>query len=101
MTQTEKALKLIAAERERQIKQEKYSRAHDDKHDEGELSDAAASIARMAGLGYVPETAEMGWPWSPDYLRRFVGKSALRLLVIAGALIVAEIERRMRAGEKP
>lgn len=104
MTQTERALALIRTERERQIAVEGYSRKHDDVHDGGALACAAAAYALRSAADppYPNESvmAEHAWPWGADDFQETVrGKSPLRQLVIAGALIVAEIERRRRAGE--
>lgn len=78
----------IAAERERQQKQEGYSTAHDDEHAEGELAQAAAcyAIGRRIPIG-LNRTL---WPWSEA---DFKPKNRRADLIRAGALIVAEIER--------
>lgn len=99
---------LIAAERARQVKEEGYDESHDDDHDEGELAMAAVCYAAPEQV-YVrgPYGMRGGlsfddpWPW--DYsddrraLKPRVGKSRIRELVKAGALIAAEIDRLQRA----
>ena len=97
-----KAIKLIEAERRRQIEVEGYTPQHDDEHDLGELALAAAlyAIPYDAGMGALIQqddfiglhiALETGCNFhvkpEPDYLRR---------LIKAGALIVAEIERIQR-----
>ncbi|MFN7128237.1 MAG: hypothetical protein ACK4OJ_04155 [Brevundimonas sp.] len=94
------ALRLIADERQRQIEAEGFSWAEDDKHNEdGELALAAAAYA--AAYTGEPDAA-LFWPrgWDP-YM--FKPSQDTRDLVRAGALIVAEIERRARqaAGGPP
>lgn len=107
------ALEQIAFEREQQVLAG-YTAEHDDKHTLGELSDAAACYA--AGLptyaptgAILPDAADAAgfaplWPW-PDLKPPMRGPAGeelendprIRQLVIAGALIVAEIERLHRA----
>ncbi len=102
---------LIAEERTRQIIKEGYNATHDDKHINGELAVAAACYA-VYGLEQGDEYYEVGrifcrgiregeyeeaFPWGADSDRR-EDHSPLRRLVIAGALIAAEIDRLHRAG---
>ncbi len=105
---------MIAAERRRQVEQESWTGAHDDGHVNGQLALAAACYAiEAAGRGSVDYRLSQGkngglyvsvdalglyWPfdsadWKPG--------SEVRNLVKAGALISAEIDRRLRAGEAP
>lgn len=80
---------LIAAERTRQIEQEGYTAAHDQCHVPGDLAGAAACYA-IASRGYeLPDAVEAYWP--PSW--RFSGGDPVRMLVKAGALIAAEIDR--------
>lgn len=90
----------IHSERARQIHGEGYTRAHDDAHDAGELSGAAAAYALNAACMLHPlngtpiENPTLvgfpeDWEWKP--------KDPRRDLVRAAALIVAEIERMDRA----
>lgn len=90
---------LIEAERQRQIEVEGWTPDHDDEHTGGELSQAAAAYA-LGGhvLTDIEGERELHiWPTSwdapEDTIKR---KPRLRQLVIAGALIVAEIERLQR-----
>ena len=100
----------IAAERKRQIAVEGYDADHDDEHDAGEIAMAAACYAAPALIFTKDERATATiygdpWPWDQAYDKRpFVGnmlrdpaktsdKVRRDLLVKAGALIVAEIDR--------
>jgi hypothetical protein len=109
---------LIAAERAKQIAVEGYTAAHDDEHTDGEIGMAAACFAAPEQI-YVRANGRRGttysdpWPWGyvvrgrsiddADGFRlhttaeRKEGKDRLRQLVIAGALIAAEIDRIQRA----
>lgn len=99
----------IAKERERQIAAEGYSEAHDDAHRHGELAFAAGAHALRAANLNRPKAAVLpaqlgpaaiysGDLWPADW-----GVMKLhdqrRSLVIAAALLVAEIERLDRLGE--
>ena len=70
----------------RQIEDEGWSLEHDDGHANGEIANAAAS---WASTGQNPVI----WSWATDK----ASKPRRRQLVIAGALIVAEIERLDRS----
>ena len=109
---------LIAFERKRQVEAEGWTPEHDDEHCNGEMALAAACYATP-----IPIQAEMAvetpcgcrsvdecyhnwlgpsgrewkdpWPWDEKWDKR--GKhERLRQLVIAGALIAAEIDRLQR-----
>ena len=104
VAQPSRAVLDVWAERQRQILEEGFTLADDDAHDAGELSRAAACYAR--GMQFTEMTHRMGnsanqlvdvpvdWPWSPDWWKP---RSRREDLVRAGALILAEIERRDRA----
>jgi len=82
---------LIAAERRRQVEELGRTAEHDEQHDEGELADAA--------VAYVWGEASV-WPWGET--NRFdESGSADRIerLVKAGALLAAEIDRLVGAGD--
>lgn len=90
-------VELIADERRRQIEEEGYSGKHDDKiNQSGELASAACYYA-------LPETdTEAIRMYPPNWAlmhRKKESKSRLRQLVVAGALLAAEIDRSIRAGE--
>jgi hypothetical protein len=97
----------VQEERERQIRKEGFTLAKDDKHTRGELAQAAASyvLPRSDGAGHyrvmgagseIPR--RVLWPSSftprADYY-----KGRRRELIIAAALIIAELERLHRAGD--
>ena len=94
----------IAAERKRQIEAEGFVDQHDEEHDHGELSQAAAVYAAHASAEINSNHEEPnfsdahtaqyfvqhGWPWADDCWKP---KNPRRDLIRAAALIVAEIER--------
>ena len=86
---------LIAAERARQLYDLKWTPKHDAEHDSGQLLDAALcylACVRDERLDQSPF-----WPWDRAYWKP---STPTRMLVKAGALIAAEIDRRIAAGEK-
>ena len=101
------AIELIAAERRRQIAGEGWSFAHDDGHANRSLGRAAACYAAAGGMigdgplriyqrfesGRTVKFEEL-WPWENGDTRK--KHPYKRRLVIAGALIVAELERLAR-----
>lgn len=99
------AIGMIVEERARQIEQEGYTAEHDDtEHPEGELADMAACYAVGAPVIIPvgdPEDGDCVDAWEPEVWGPFAdaiaGKDRIRQLVIAGALVVAEIERLQRA----
>lgn len=84
--QAGEALADIAVERRRQVDVEGWSLEHDDGHDNGEIAEAAAQWASRVQHPLV-------WSWASDKAKH----PRRRQLVIAGALIVAEIERLDRS----
>lgn len=87
-------IEIIAAERQREIDDEGYTAEHDDEHFDCELALAAAGYAIKADHGERATPAPfypVRWNWKPA--------SPIRMLAKAGALIAAEIDRRLRAGE--
>ena len=98
-------IQLIAAERTRQIEDEKYSSRHDDQHNRGEMVGAAIQYASLVytatsdpnhKLSTLP--VPMFWPWEEKTWRP--SDDIVRNLVKAGALIAAEIDRLQRAKAK-
>jgi hypothetical protein len=100
----------VLAERQRQISSEGWTPEHDDEHSEGELSLAAAGYAESASdqiqcvdkamdestlddSGSAPSRFPHHWA--------FKAATPRRMLVKAGALILAEIERLDRAAPQP
>jgi len=105
---TETAIELIQAERERQVSAEGWTAEHDDKcHTCGSLTGAAACYALVDSvidplivkvkLKQAPDGFLPLWPFEREWWKP---TTPIRNLVKAGALIVAEIERRQRAGEE-
>jgi hypothetical protein len=98
---------LIIAERRRQVAVEGYDSTHDDTHTAGDLAEAAATYAlpapfrfKYSGQKMVPGTSIPGmWPW-PDGWKP-TPNDRIRELAKAGALIAAEIDRILRAKNKP
>ncbi len=91
-------LQQISAERNKQVTKG-FDASHDDTHDTGQIADAASGVARYAiyaGTENV-ETAPDGWPWMRADWERIAKHPRRQMLVIATALLVAEIERIDRA----
>lgn len=82
-------------ERARQRRMEGYDDAHDDAHDDFSLSSAAiayimdARLRGTTGHGFT-ESPPADWPWD---INDWKPKTIRQALVVAGALIIAEIER--------
>lgn len=90
-----KAVDDVIAERVRQIEVEGYDEAHDDKHTNGEIANAAACFAmtpwrRSLALFGGDTVFDRIWPWAKKHWKP---KDRRHSLVVAGALIIAEIER--------
>ncbi len=93
----ETGAQMIAAERQRQIERKGWTPEHDDTHDDGALAYAAAELAVPRDLGAFVHDPRGYYP--PDLcgsLAKHAG-NRVRQLVIAGALIAAEIDRLQRA----
>jgi hypothetical protein len=110
---------MIAAERERQVTKLGWDAKHDDTHENGELADAAACYAATEPI-YAYEDFDRSfaftdmWPWGdiedkrPRDGNNEVVKSnrtlptsqRLHELVVAGALIAAEIDRLARLSSR-
>ena len=81
-------VELIAQERKRQVEEESWWPIHDDAHVYGELAKRAAALAVLHTDAQVYDDGNVVRPWKVH--------SAPRSLVIAGALIAAEIDRLQR-----
>jgi hypothetical protein len=90
---------LIADERRRQVLVEGWSPEHDDGHADGELAAVAAGLA-LDGFARLDNPA-FGGPWDPWHLIAKHRGNRIRQLVIAGALIAAEIDRLERQAGGP
>lgn len=104
-------VEMIAAERSRQMSAEGWTSEHDDAHEHGELAQAAACYAWPPDR---PVEVKRAWPWAlhwwhpeayhwPDLApsEDDCTKARIRVLVKAGALIAAEIDRLNRALSAP
>ncbi len=96
---TSAVLTEIAAERDRQIRQEGWTEKHDDGHRSGQLALAASCYAKASVMSrslalYEPHPVPGHWPWAASWWKPTTPR---RDLVKAAALIVAEIERLDRA----
>lgn len=94
----ETGAELIAAERKRQLEQEGWTAEHDRQHERCELAVAAACYAlHGTDVGACTEAYACpifhdAWPWGKEEDKR--NKHGWqRRLVIAGALIAAELDR--------
>lgn len=87
------AVRDVLAERRRQVDQESWTPAHDDKCRDHEMSCAAGCYA-MYTLAYPAGDPPPAWPWAADWWKPTTHR---RNLVKAGALIQAAIERLDRA----
>ncbi len=95
------ALGLIRNERQRQKSVEGWTDAHDDEHTDDGLACAAACYATPHDRReqHADDVPPFLWPWESDWWKP-TPDDRIRELVKAGALIVAEIERLQRAGER-
>lgn len=89
----ETGIELIERERKEQIEKHGFGKGHDESglNDRGELVAAAVFI-----LSHVPRGSILGaYPrtWGMKYREKFLSKSRVDKLKVAGALIAAEIDR--------
>lgn len=95
-SEADNGVALIAAERARQIAKEGWTPEHDDTHSHGEMAISAACYAANGTTAEVTINGRDAFPWgSCDDKRQ--KHDRVRQLVIAGALIAAEIDR-LRCG---
>lgn len=91
---------LIAAERQRGIEKEGFDSAHDDAHDRFQLTMAAGAYLQAAldqGRSARPDMERVRrfyWPWEAEWWKP--KPEPVGNLVVAGALIAAEIDRLQR-----
>lgn len=85
----------LIAERMRQIEVEGWSPEHDDRHEHGELLEAATCYLLSGLRMYDPAGRPSGWPWPVEWWKP---KGPRRDLVRAGALCLAEQDRLTRLG---
>lgn len=95
--------RLVMGERLRQVAEEGYTPGYDDRHDRGELRKAAICyIGTVTQADIVSDIVlddryphVVGWPWEPQSWNP--SEDSIRNLVKAAALLVAEIDRLLRA----
>lgn len=84
--------KRIALERDRQVLAEGFDAGHDRQHGRGELAEAAlAYLANLVAPGPAAAPPPF-WPWGAEWWKP---KDPIRDLERAGALIAAELDRRL------
>ena len=93
------AVRDLLAERRRQVREEGRALERDDQYTEGQLAQASSAYAFWADprgasqddpIDYLNSTPTGLWPWAKEYWK----PTSQRLMLIkAGALILAEIER--------
>ncbi len=103
-------IELITAERQRQIEKEGFDSAHDDQHQNDLAMAAGCYVDHVVGRSWVVADPDLGidvyqmeplpdhWPYDWDE-KWWKPTTPIRDLIKAGALIAAEIDRRLRAGE--
>jgi hypothetical protein len=87
--------RLIAEERDRQIAEEGFSEEHDAQHAERQLAGAARAYLYSYHTGY--KFTPGSWPKGWDQKLWKVTGDKKRLLVKAGALVAAELDRLLNA----
>lgn len=78
-------IELIAKEREEQIKKHGYDENHDEEHKDGQIIEAVIAVLDINCMGF-----PYGWE---DFNEKVTMKPYKEKLIIAGALIAAEIDR--------
>jgi hypothetical protein len=90
-------VELIAEERQRQVKEEGYTPEHDSLHDGGEIALSAACYAAYPLEIFKKLEYDMQVHFKQlipfDQYKIDESKSEIRRMIIAGALIAAEIDR--------
>lgn len=85
----------IYDERMRQMNEERWTPAHDDKHSTGQLARAALAYRQSARHGANAPMPKALWPWDEAWWKP---GDPVRMLEKAGALYLAEGDRLNRAG---
>lgn len=88
-----RAARDVIAERQRQVSAEGYSLQRDDLYVKGELAEAGATYASLAGR---PRSLSTAWPWGARTFKPSADRR--RDMVKAAALLLAEIEHLDRVG---
>lgn len=90
-------VELIYEERLRQMSEKGWSADHDATWTDGQLCRAATCYIKGASNRYWTPS-QLAWPWDFKWWKP---TTRIRMLVKAGALIAAEIDRLLRDGERP
>lgn len=91
-------IELIAKERQEQIEKHGWSLSHDSNYQSKELQQAAYYCLMLAGYkGYKGQNRH--WPddWSSHFEHKIINKSVIEKLMVAGAFLMAENDRRRDA----
>jgi hypothetical protein len=98
MSKLKTGIELIADERKEQIEKhgytEKYTKEHPEYYDNYQLADAGRRLIftpSQEGLSVMGEDLFLPKGWNKDYWKYVLQKSYQNRLIIAGALIAAEI----------
>ena len=86
-------IELIQEERQRQILKEGWDAYHDDQHKKCELAIAAKCYMIAGKSGDLDEEPPSDWPWDAGWWKP---STPVRCLIKAGALYLAEIDRKSR-----
>jgi hypothetical protein len=87
-------IEMIAAERKRQIEEKGWTLEHDRvAHGDGELLTRARDLAMVIDVGVSDQHPD---PWG--LIAKYEG-DPIRALAVVGALVAAEIDRRLAEGE--
>lgn len=90
------AAALILLERRKQV-EKGYDNSHDGKEKPGNVALAASLIAAQAYGNHLYDIAgEDAWPWTDWDKRDEYESDRVKALTVAGALILAELERELR-----
>lgn len=88
---------LIGQERVRQLTEEGYNAAHDDAHTKGEIAVCAAMLAAYDTECQVESRGEaIRDTWMAELVHKYSRKTPVERLIVAGAMIAAEIDRLER-----
>lgn len=91
---------LVQEERDRQLFQEGFTKAHDDAYKGGELARAAVSYATPPLFRAIDiNKAPFGWPWEPEWWKP-TPDDRQREIIKSAALMYAEWDRIERLKEK-
>ncbi len=83
-------IELIAEERQEQIGKHKWDEEHDSEHREGQLAIAASFAINPVES---PSLLDVGYGGWEEFEEKICNKSYKDRLIIAGALLAAEIDR--------